>query len=609
MRQELWIDGQRMDLSADTVITLEWVSGLFEDIGSIQMSRSYTIRLPKTARNLRILDDPGNPAYLSSKTRRYLDAQYHRNGIDLLGPAKAYVMSVEPDGIEVGLLWRTVDGLLEWKESGKKLSDLTSLPTLTWVGSDGWPDYTREYFAKYVSGLGSYSFPTVNAAPHPSVQFWELFARIFAEAGVRWDGYVDDEQNELGSLYYTKLLCGTHRPDRAMEIASGSYAASANAYNIQDEGKGIAFNDWTHGWDPIVHEYAGYDGFEVGENKKVRVVVNLRNDLSDYTIGFDEPIRITDSFGETIAEYYFETDADGIEHCSADEELDLSGYDVFEVRFGGAKPNAAHPLSAYDPTLPAFSVMHVHEHIRIDQQNQFPVAENLPDMTQVDFIKGACALLGLVPIVTPDRVLKFVQYSAILDTAGAQDWTRKVSGELERVELSRDGLARRNYIRWAEDVRVKPSPDAAIVTEDDTIAESMDLYKLPFAASNERIAEHYKITSEFNDETLVTTYEAEDIDIKPRVFVWAYDSTGERYLAFPEYLKGAGLVAKYYSRFQDITRKPVVIEVLVRLNELDLVALDFTKPVYLAQTGQYYAVKTVQADDSDLCKVELIQIA
>lgn len=608
MTRELIIEGQHVDLSAETTITLEWVSGLFEDIGSIQMSRSYTITLPKTARNLRILDDPGNPAHASSKTRRYLDAQYIRNGVDLLGPAKAYVMSVGQDGIEVGLLWRIVPGLLEWRESGKTLNDLTTLPVLTWVGGNGQPNYTREYFAKYYSGLGAYGYPTINAASHPSVQFWELFDRIFSEAGVRWFGYIDDELNEIRSLYWTKLLCSTHHPSKAMEIASGSSAASAEAYNIQDEGEGIVFNNWAHGWDPIVHEYAGYDAFEVGEDKKVRVILNLKSDATDYTIGLAEPIRITDRTGETLAEYYFETDEAGVEHCSADEELDLSGHDAFEVRFGGAKPNAAHPMSAYDPTLPAFSVMHVHQHIQIKQQNQFPVAANLPDMTQVEFIKGACALLGLVPIVTPNRTLRFAEYDAILDTTDALDWTRKVSGDLVKVTPSRSGLARRNFIRYTEDVRVKPSPDAVLVTEDETIEESKDLYKLPFAASNEDVAEHYKVTSEFNKDTLETTYNVEDIAIKPRVFEWRTDSSGERRLTFPERLKGDGLARGYYGKFQDITRKPVVIEAIVKLSELDLVALDFTRPVYLAQTGQYYAIKTVQADDSDLCKVELIKI-
>ena len=57
MTHELIINGQAVDIEG-VDITLEYVSGLFQDIGSIHLSRSYTISLPKTRRNLAILDDP-----------------------------------------------------------------------------------------------------------------------------------------------------------------------------------------------------------------------------------------------------------------------------------------------------------------------------------------------------------------------------------------------------------------------------------------------------------------------------------------------------------------------------------------------------------------------
>lgn len=607
MRQELFIDGQRVDLSAGTSITLEWVSGLFEDIGSISMSRSYTIQLPKTSRNLRILDDPGNPAHASNKTRCYLDALYLRNGVDLLGTVKAYVISVTSDSIEVGLLWRVVDGLLEWRDSGKKLSDLP-LSTITWVGSDGEPDYTSEYFARYVSGL-SQSYPTINAAPHPSVSFFGLFYSIFREAGIAWDPYRDEEQNEIPSLNTMRLLCDGHRPSLAMEIDSGLSADNASVYD------GITLNRTTEGWDSFVKQSASSETYYVGDNPNLRIIVNFKNALSGSYSVLDEPIRLvgvltTEGIANatTKAEFYFKTDADGVEYCSADETVDFSGFTTFRLDFNGAPATTMLRLPAYDATQPAFSIMHVHDAIQIANDNRFPLAENLPDMTQVDFIKGACALLGIAAICTSSGVLKFVEYDRLLDTSNAVDWTDRVAGELERVHLSDSGRARNNYIRYMEDVEVRPSPDAAIVTEDTTLAYSTDLYKLPFAASNSPVAKHYKVTSEFDEDTLETVYEVEDVEIKPRVFARAQNESGEYYLHFPSYLKGDGLVAKYYSRYQEAIRKQVVIEATMKLNELDLVSLDFTRPVYLAQTGQYYAVKTVQADDSDLCKVKLIQI-
>ena len=52
---------------------------------------------------------------------------------------------------------------------------------------------------------------------------------------------------------------------------------------------------------------------------------------------------------------------------------------------------------------------------------------------------------------------------------------------------------------------------------------------------------------------------------------------------------------------------PVLLTLLVRLNELDLAGLDLRRPVYLRQYGHYYSIISVQTSDT-VCKVELIQI-
>lgn len=623
MRQELWIDGQRVDLNADTAITLEWVSGLFEDIGSIQLSRSYTIKLPKTARNLRILDDPGNPAHASSKTRRYLDAQYLRNGIDLLGPAQAYIVDVTADGIEVGLLWRSASGLLEWKEADKKLSDLATLPTLQWIGSNGkTPDYATQipkagaFFAHYDSGLGSYTYPDVNGASHPAVTFKALFGAIAQEAGLMFDtaGAAD--------LEGTVLLCDGHRPNRRMDQDSGSTVMGAVRLRASS-GAAVQYFDTLQGWDPTLTGAANSTIFLAESQltgkkaKKMYADISLVHRLQDGDATYEsladnaiQVIGITELTERVLMEIPFVTLSSSEELAEA--SLDIDSDDLYGITLRLKRPSADPALS--DDLLHLYAyyrsysvrVAYAHDTINLEQYNSYPVAVNLPSMTQVEFIKGACALLGLVPVVR-GSALQFRAYADILDASGADDWTDRVDSILT-VGTAYDGLARRNYIRYAENADVYESPDGVIVTEDATLSESADLYDLPFAASVASQAIHYSVGYEETDGVL--SLELKDVSINPRVFdVHPDKESGELHLVFPERLRGEGLVDTYYSRYQSTVRKPVTIEALVRLNELDLVALDFTRPVYLAQTGQYYAIKSVQADDSDLCKVELIQIA
>lgn len=104
MTHELRIAGEPVDLSGSVGITLEYVSNILGQPGKIDLSRSYTIKLPKTRRNAMILDDPGNPGHNSNGVRRFFSARYYRNGIDLIGDAQAYVLRSTSEGYEVALV-------------------------------------------------------------------------------------------------------------------------------------------------------------------------------------------------------------------------------------------------------------------------------------------------------------------------------------------------------------------------------------------------------------------------------------------------------------------------------------------------------------------------
>lgn len=625
---ELIISGQRVDLGADTSITLEWVSGLFEDIGSIQMSRSYTIRLPKTARNLRILDDPGNPAHESSKTRRYLDAQYIRNGVDLLGPAKAYVVRVTSDGIEVGLLWRIVPGLQELRDSGKKLRDLTTLPTLTWIGSNGnTPDYSKEIpdtgvvFAHYDSGLRDYTYPEVNGATHPAITFKALFDAIARENDIAI------ETSAAVDLENILLLCDGHHPSRRMDIDSGASSSGLFRFRVQsDGGRLLSIGNVVDGWDSphpgVVATYFLTTSPVTGKTmKKMYLDVRLAHFRQDL---YDENKQYKSLIGNSIqlvgtthtlstrvlAEWPFVANESGeIEFVKTSIDINTDGlYDLsFRIKYAVEDPaiedGTILTLYAYE----SVKVAYAHDSINLSYDDTFPVAVNLPEMTQVEFIKGACALLGIMPVVRGAE-LHFVSYARALNISEATDWTRLIDS-LDTLMPAYNGLSQRNYIRYAENADLAyESVDSVIVTEDDTISESSDLFSLPYAASIGSQAIHYHVTEQFEDG--VITYSLEDIDIKPRVFEAQPDrDSGELRLNFPDRLRGQALIDTYYALYQAAVRKPVIIEAIVRLSEIDLAGLDFTRPIYLSQTGQYYAIMKVQSDDSELCKVELIQIA
>ena len=56
MTEELYINNKRVDMNADTKITLNFKSNILGDISKITSSNSQTISLPKTNHNRNMID-------------------------------------------------------------------------------------------------------------------------------------------------------------------------------------------------------------------------------------------------------------------------------------------------------------------------------------------------------------------------------------------------------------------------------------------------------------------------------------------------------------------------------------------------------------------------
>ena len=375
MTIELIIDGQRVDL-AGTPVTLEWVNGLFNDIGSIQLSRSYTIQLPKTARNLSIFDDPETAGHPSAKTRRYLSAQYIRDGVSIIGDARAYVVGVTDKAIEIGLLWNLAEGLLKWKEAGKSLGDL-SLPTVAWLGADGVPDYfstrTDYAFARYESGLGVRRYPEVLAGTHPVVQFDYLVRRILTEAGVPF-------RIDTSALTSAYMLAHRSHPSRAMDLSAGfsaSYAEPAAANGLI-----LSFSTVTNGWDSPASTDASGTRITPGESGTHYVRLRMRNRTPEVSLlqnailakGYVWNPDSKRYDEETFERVPFALNESGEEVCSAD--LTLSGVDQYEhyvLTYEAAPRTGYGKLEPFDGSV-CVQIGRSHEQLRPDKQNMFPLA-------------------------------------------------------------------------------------------------------------------------------------------------------------------------------------------------------------------------------------------
>lgn len=114
----LYIDGQSVNIG-DTNISLEWKSVMLSNISKMKCSHSYTIKLPMTNTNRHIFEAPESAehyAYAFANNKKILlgrrmSARYYCNGIDVLGPANAYLIGTGSNFYNIVLTWGTLSAI------------------------------------------------------------------------------------------------------------------------------------------------------------------------------------------------------------------------------------------------------------------------------------------------------------------------------------------------------------------------------------------------------------------------------------------------------------------------------------------------------------------
>lgn len=122
-RDELYINGVKADLGK-TDISLNYKSNLLTDISKIVSNNSYTIKLPKTAKNMALIEC----SHIPSSASRYPYLKHKgtvlRNGIEIIKDANVVLLETG-EFIEIALTWGNVINFASVVNDGKKLTDIS----------------------------------------------------------------------------------------------------------------------------------------------------------------------------------------------------------------------------------------------------------------------------------------------------------------------------------------------------------------------------------------------------------------------------------------------------------------------------------------------------
>lgn len=592
MKEELYIKGESVDLG-DSEITLNFKSNLLGDISKITASNSYTITLPRTNKNIRLLDFPDVAGHESYMMRDYFNAEYYRNGVKLFD-AKAVLISCSEDGFDVALTWGMSEKFIQLMNDDKSIQEFADM-ALPWNSS-------TTYDNGLVDGQLSHGYIRHNAGIdvdsnrdkifiHPSVNCMRLLEEIASYYGLTmdWGSY-----KQYIELLYLPLIS---------QKASSKYNFfEANITGTLDSD--IKYVKFT--------QINRVDGINISNTETYGDVVRIYETSLDWEL--DILIYTNKHNTLNVVELAFYSNAQYI------KSLQISSNDIGLCAYKGVIPfditeysnitiririNNGALLGIIKSYIKIFS-----EDVQSVSYNQYyPIGSNLPDISVFDFIKQICWLFGLFAIKS-DTGVSFISVNKIIDNRDkAVDWSKKLvptGWTAKETSYTFGDFAQKNYFRYEENENAK-SADGYMVVQNKTLDYEKDLVKLPYTAGGDngdmRAVPYFK----WSDDG--TTVELEDCGDRIMQLVISFDSQGKEdaRLDFSD-LKFQNRVSRFgLSSYQDLIKSPFVIKDTFRLTEIDLKNIDYTIPVYIERYAAFFAIISIKSQ-GDYSECELLKL-
>lgn len=633
MRNEmLFIDGELVDLDEDTKITLNIKSNLFTDLSKIVSNNSYTIKLPKTVRNQRIIEHADLPACNTDYPRKYHQGRYFRNGVEIVPDAKVALISVS-DTIEMAMTWGNSTAFQSLVDADHSLNDLNE------VVMSGDTGIARYYIWKNW-GENDEIYPLVNYGfrsdetqvwYHPAVSLEKILGYISEDFGITFE-WPEEKKQVLSELFIPLL---TREPsEKYAEYCSVSPKISG-VYLDRTERVSLYFDNIsgrsyygrmneTGGTSPVGNKVNAYQSYIKNAVPKIsgKFEVEVKSDSEPSTALFEVynyntnggSSELDSSTVLEVAPFSMENTGDGIYKLVfdfTDEQTSMlsSEWSYPYMKFALKNMGGVSNIASISGSI---TIKNIEEEVLIQEANssglegssngRFWIIPNLPNIKVIEFIKIVAALIGVFASSTEKNVLKFITIDKLIDKSSAFDWTKRVVASYQdnkpmSMSYTLDNFAQKNNYKWKEDDTIRGNYDGCLVVENSTIDDEIDVMELPFSPTNMVGGVANIPLYSYDDETGLQYNNVEDRLLR-------YDGNKGVFTG----LDWETILGNNYTEYQKIIRKPVIINEKIEISDIELREIDVTTPVYLAQYGRYYAILSIKVENTGICECELLQL-
>ena len=598
MRDELYINNQRVDMS-ESGINLTFRSNLLSDISKIVSNYSYTIKLPKTANNMRIIGGAVLPSSESDFPYIVHSGRVLRDGIMIVDNANVVLLSIGED-IEVTLSWGASSNLTELVSGNAKLKDLPFSDDTDKVVTSVLPGSSP--MMPFIDWGIEINESTWNAFNHPVLTLSTIFQRIKNKYGI-----------EIAYPDSIEKIAGLCIPLTSQNVAEQNQIDERISFDMAELQINLP-SEKNNTMRPILfniksNAFVFIGGFEFPE---LGYQSNCCLMAVNESITYDIHLRIE---GERM---YTNVDSKGV--WFLDQELLEESIGIIDKTLYGVslttEPSAngcitfiGPSLSGLNPPIIHSAYIEVFPHVEEFRQGMtFYFSANIPDLKLTDILKAIKNMYGLYVTTEPGKFIYHEYKEVYSKKIVAYDWSQKLISKVNvpnTTEYRLDDIAQSNLFKYKEDDTVKGNYDGVINVNDKTLDAEREAYTSIFAGTDE-----YGKPSD-NSYARIPIYryndsgEVEYVDVEPRILYRQYNRTWRATFV------GLGwetLISEYYGSYMDFITKAKIITETIKLSPVDLKNMDLYTPVYLKQYGAYFAILEIKTGDNNLCDVKLLKL-
>lgn len=630
-----YADYNEMQLADKTDEWKGWAVAQYAEVTTLQ---------PLTSGKIRTGEEVGG----SVSGDRETDANYHAVKIPFVIGNRAQVNGIVGQGEYRA--WALLDAqykVIDFAAAVSVQTDYTIRPTsdTAWLVVNADMRYSRSDTVVKLFGTTRIT-PTMPASAHaiqPSVTVPWLLGLIKERTGVGF-AFPEKEQEGIKNLavplvtcdsdertWITKDLDAIIEPQTQMGGLKLAFKQTPDWMNTSTAGvmkvtqsctatvECIAYIDIsTNGWKPATESS---DRFESGQyittNDYIRLTVHHEDKEAEddhYIIGASEDAATPQQFISASGSQFH----NGIytRMLIGNGGIDFEVGDTISMEL--CNDEGTHKgLRLYDGTL----TMKLEESDEVPYGGNFPIGKNLPDIKVLDFIKFLCLLTGTFPkqMREGDGEVVMISYDTLKDRqAEAYDWTERLIPSDKRnaprkIAYTMGEWCRHNLYKWKQDNQTRGNYDGDLQIDCDVLEYSRDAWELPFAASDFnripiRTATDGSRYWTANKGEKDATYQFSACEPRVMNIIGKLDKKDVERAALTFNIDLAEIFKSKYETLRKTVERPHIITERFYLSDLEIMAFDETKPVYLTQYGQYFIVSQLTVNAEGWTEAELIQI-